>query len=200
MDRFCNALLADFGLSRILRSEGGGAKPLTPCGSPAWTAPEIVEMRPYTRKVDVFSYGIMLWQLVAREEPYSDRENNIDLAIEVATEGLRPKIPGFCPVDYAELMRRCWAANPDDRPEFDEIQESLTKMRRAHGGPEKHRIALVPDIEVLRDAHRADIKRAARDARRNPGASTAPGEVGEALPAAAGAARLPAGSRGDATS
>jgi serine/threonine protein kinase len=150
VDKFLNALLADFGLSRILRSESGTAHPMTPCGSPAWTAPEIVRLEPYTNKVDVYSFGIMLWQLFTRDEPYPGREAGMDLAMEVAFEGLRPVVPSFCPQEYSDLMKQCWADKPDDRPDFGQIQERLTQMHKSDREASKElRIDLVGNIQSL---------------------------------------------------
>ncbi|KAA0151871.1 hypothetical protein FNF27_03254 [Cafeteria roenbergensis] len=166
VNRFCNALLADFGLSRMVRGDPETGRPLTPCGSPAWTAPEIVLNKPYTNKVDVYSFGIMMWQLLTREEPYIGRENNLDLAFDVAEHGLRPKVPDFCPQDYALLMTQCWATDPDARPDFGEIQQRLTGLRKAHG-EDRHRISLVPDLQALKEAHQFDVDHARREGSRS---------------------------------
>ena len=67
VDKSLNAKVADFGLSRVL---GETDASLTACGTPAWTAPEIIRNiasgERYTEKVDVYSFGIIMWELVAR--------------------------------------------------------------------------------------------------------------------------------------
>ncbi|RYY36458.1 protein kinase [archaeon] len=94
--------VADFGLSRILNDEVSNK--LTACGTPAWTAPEIVKMERYTEKVDVYSFGIILWELITKQEPYGGQKG-VQIAYAAAEQGLRPEIPSFCPPDYAQLMQ-----------------------------------------------------------------------------------------------
>lgn len=194
----------------MVRGDPETGRPLTPCGSPAWTAPEIVLNKPYTNKVDVFSFGIMMWQLLTREEPYMGRENNLDLAFDVAEHGLRPKVPDFCPQDYARLMTQCWATDPAERPDFGEVQQRLTGLRKAHG-EDRHRISLVPDLQALKEAHQFDIEHARREGSRS-GFSSArvtssrassprvpsPGAAAVAAAGAAGVAAASSASAGNA--
>jgi serine/threonine protein kinase len=129
VDESLNAKVADFGLSRIM-AEAGEDNKLTACGTPAWTAPEIVKMERYTEKVDVYSFGIILWELITRQEPYGGQKG-VQIAYAAAEQGLRPKVPAYCPPEYAELMQECWAARPDDRPSFEEILKRLFQLKKA---------------------------------------------------------------------
>jgi serine/threonine protein kinase len=129
VDESLNVKVADFGLSRVMAEAGEDAK-LTACGTPAWTAPEIVKMERYTEKVDVYSMGIVLWELITRQEPYGGQKG-VQIAYAAAEQGLRPKIPAYCPQDYADLMQECWAANPDERPPFEEILKRLFQLKKA---------------------------------------------------------------------
>jgi len=99
----------------------------TYCGTPATMAPEIVRQEPYSEKADVFSFAIILWEILTREEPYPGA-NGLGLAYAVATAGLRPPIPTYCPVEWADLIVRCWADDPDARPDFDEVQRQLATI------------------------------------------------------------------------
>lgn len=126
IDEHLNAKVADFGLSRLKEDDQG----MTACGTPAWTAPEIVKMENYDEKVDVYSFGIVMWELIMREEPY-DGQGGVQIAYAAAEQGLRPTIPMFCPDNYSELMQRCWAEKPDDRPDFGEILETLFQFMKA---------------------------------------------------------------------
>lgn len=56
------------------------------------------------------------------------------VAYAAAEQGLRPAIPAFCPIEYADLMRRCWAGRPEDRPSFAEILEILFALKKEHDG------------------------------------------------------------------
>jgi hypothetical protein len=131
VDGSLNAKVADFGLSRVLDDEEQAEQnKLTACGTPAWTAPEIVRMERYTDKVDVFSFGVVMWELIAREEPYGGQKG-VQIAYAAAEQGLRPEIPSFCPPEYAELMSECWADDPDERPSFAQILKRLFQMKKA---------------------------------------------------------------------
>ena len=131
VDESLNAKVTDFGLSRRKKKDDTSTN-MTACGTPAWTAPEIIKCLEYTEKVDVYSFGILMWELLTREEPYvRDKDlKGIQIAYAAAEQGLRPKIPPFTPEGYSQLMQQCWAQNPDARPEFNEVLRILFKMNK----------------------------------------------------------------------
>jgi serine/threonine protein kinase len=96
--------VADFGLSRF-RSD---KKTMSQVGTPMWMAPEVILGEKYTEKADVYSFGVILWEIMTRKEPYEDKEA-MQIVLEVVNKGLRPKIPPHyfdCPL--VPLMRDCW--------------------------------------------------------------------------------------------
>eukprot|EP01029_Cantina_marsupialis_P025028 TRINITY_DN6563_c0_g2_i1.p1 TRINITY_DN6563_c0_g2~~TRINITY_DN6563_c0_g2_i1.p1 ORF type:complete len:727 (+),score=176.77 TRINITY_DN6563_c0_g2_i1:168-2348(+) len=124
-----NIKIADFGLSRTLAPKGRQME--TYCGTPANMAPEIVRQEHYSEKADVFSFAIILWELLTRKEPYKESEDTVDgiaLAYAVAN-GKRPNIPPYCPEEYCVLMQRCWETDPSERPSFDEIFVQIKNMQ-----------------------------------------------------------------------
>ena len=125
VDDHLNGKVADFGLSRMKEEDAG----MTACGTPAWTAPEIVRLDQYDEKVDVYSFGIVMWELIARAEPYGGI-GGIQIAYAAVEQGLRPDIPSYCPEDYAELMIECWDDDPFMRPDFGQILERLYKLMK----------------------------------------------------------------------
>eukprot|EP00948_MAST-09A_sp_MAST-9A-sp1_P003131 g3131.t1 len=129
VDTNYNAKLADFGLSRLQKEDGG----MTACGTPAWTAPEIVKMEKYDERCDVYSFGIVLWELYCRQEPY-DGQGGLQIAYAAAEQGLRPVIPTDCPTGLADLMRKCWSEKPQDRPDFNTILKQLFAMLKGASG------------------------------------------------------------------
>jgi len=131
VDAALNAKVSDFGLSRVMQETGGDGN-LTACGTPAWTAPEIVRMEAYTDKVDVYSFGIILWELITRQEPYGGKRG-VQIAYAAAEQGTRPPIPSFIPESYSKLMQECWADKADDRPTFDDILTRLFAMKKEAG-------------------------------------------------------------------
>lgn len=117
--------ISDFGLSREIA-------PLmeTYCGTPATMAPEITKQALYDQRADIFSFGVIMWELLTRQEPYPGI-TGLPLAMAVATRGLRPPIPAYCPAEWAALMVRAWDTNPTMRPTFDFIQRELMRMLSA---------------------------------------------------------------------
>ena len=88
-----------------------------------WMAPEVIEHNPYGEKADVFSFGIVLWELLTGKVPYQEM-TPLQAAVGVVQKGLRPVIPPECPAPLADIMRQCWAKNPRDRPSFEALKVS----------------------------------------------------------------------------
>ena len=109
--------ICDFGLSRVIDKN----QPMTSnIGTVAWIAPEIFSNKKlYTEKADVYSYGIILWELLTRQMPFAEAEA---FTIPVlVTKGKRPTLPKKVPKDYGKLMEKCWHQKGEKRPSFDEI-------------------------------------------------------------------------------
>eukprot|EP01114_Cavostelium_apophysatum_P020947 TRINITY_DN716_c2_g1_i1.p1 TRINITY_DN716_c2_g1~~TRINITY_DN716_c2_g1_i1.p1 ORF type:complete len:545 (+),score=115.02 TRINITY_DN716_c2_g1_i1:74-1708(+) len=116
--------ITDFGLSKVI---GELNKTMTSCGTAAWAAPEVLRNSRYTEKADVYSYGVVLWELYTREDPYFGMPA-FQIIFSVGTEGLRPVIPLSCPPDFSDLIRDCWHSDPQHRPSFDVIIQRLKAL------------------------------------------------------------------------
>ncbi|KAK4398880.1 Serine/threonine/tyrosine-protein kinase HT1 [Sesamum angolense] len=114
--------VADFGTS-CLETQCREAK--GNMGTYRWMAPEIKE-KPYTRKVDVYSFGIVLWELTTALLPFQGM-TPVQAAFAVAEKNERPPLVASCQPALAHLIKRCWAANPSKRPDFSEIVRALEK-------------------------------------------------------------------------
>ncbi|KAL0328667.1 UNVERIFIED_CONTAM: putative serine/threonine-protein kinase SIS8 [Sesamum calycinum] len=116
--------VGDFGLSKIKRNTlvSGGVR-----GTLPWMAPELLNgsSNKVSEKVDVFSFGIVLWEILTGEEPYMHYGAIIG---GIVNNTLRPTIPNYCDAEWRRLMEQCWAPNPAIRPSFTEIASRLRVM------------------------------------------------------------------------
>ena len=97
------------------------------CGTVQWMAPEVLANMNYNEKADVFSYGIILWELLSRECPY-DGLSPIQCALAVLNRDKRPDIPKFCPPAPHALIKACIKKDPEQRPSFEEILQAIDAM------------------------------------------------------------------------
>ena len=129
--------LCDFGLSRTLDK----ASLSTRCGSPAWIAPEIMLGNKYDQRIDVYAYGLVLWEIMERKIPFdAEAESVIDLMRQVCEKQARPE---FSPCSHSELVhdaehsryvqlaKRCWAQNQKSRPNMKTVIKELEDMTKS---------------------------------------------------------------------
>ncbi|KAL3123591.1 hypothetical protein niasHT_005136 [Heterodera trifolii] len=98
--------------------------------SPAWMAPEALQRSPEslnTRASDMWSFGILLWELNTREVPFSDL-SPMEIGMKIALEGLRVTIPPGISRNMFRLINICLNEDPGRRPNFDQIIPILEKM------------------------------------------------------------------------
>ncbi|XP_020678834.1 uncharacterized protein LOC110096990 isoform X1 [Dendrobium catenatum] len=118
--------VGDLGLSKVKCKTliSGGVR-----GTLPWMAPELLNgsSNLVSEKVDVFSFGIVMWELLTGEEPYSDLHYGAIIG-GIVSNTLRPTVPDSCDPEWGALMERCWSAEPTDRPSFTEIANRLRSM------------------------------------------------------------------------
>ena len=123
------AKLADFGWTKGLQNYMTGK-----IGTYQWMAPEVIQGHEYSEKADVYSFGIILWELATRKPPFREL-NGLQVSQEVVRNDLRPPVPKRCPDPFLKLMQRCWIKESEVRPSFqiiiDELENFLKFLERS---------------------------------------------------------------------
>eukprot|EP01102_Stenamoeba_stenopodia_P016672 TRINITY_DN584_c0_g1_i2.p1 TRINITY_DN584_c0_g1~~TRINITY_DN584_c0_g1_i2.p1 ORF type:complete len:364 (-),score=55.04 TRINITY_DN584_c0_g1_i2:127-1218(-) len=134
------AKITDFGETQAFVVQLKGRDGLM---NPFWLAPEVMTDQPYSEKMDVYSFGIILWELHVRQHPYSEYPVSSNFASKLENaiiDGLRPTFGPrwtafpdlFVPLphtEYVTLAEECWSPDPEDRPDFNVILNRLHKIR-----------------------------------------------------------------------
>jgi len=161
-DADLNTKVCDFGASKLMQAAKAGAATATTAatttatatattafgaggaatatmtkgaGTPLWMAPEVFAGGShYGPEVDVYSYGIILWELLTRREPWAEIEASqyIDFQRQLGEALEAGRRPAVDPADaeahpnFVALMAKCWAGDPQARPTFENVSFSLT--------------------------------------------------------------------------
>ncbi|NXK40099.1 TESK1 kinase, partial [Piprites chloris] len=145
------AVVGDFGLAEKIPtySEGSEKEPLAVVGSPYWMAPEVLRGEIYNEKADVFAYGIILCETIARvpaDPDYLPRTE--DFGLDVTT--FRTMVGIDCPAAFLQLAFHCCSMEPTSRPSFLEITQCLESILQHQLGTEASDTFLCPCPAVAR--------------------------------------------------
>ena len=94
-------------------------------GTPLWMAPEVLAGKSFNEKADVYSFGIVLWEILTRKEPFEEFESFEEFRMAVCMHHIRPPIPPNTLPRLASLIEACWQPEPQHRPTFDQIVAQL---------------------------------------------------------------------------
>jgi guanylate cyclase len=122
VDSKFHAKVADFGLSQKSQSQR--------CGTPFWMAPELLRGETSnTSSSDMYSLGIIMYEVFSRKDPY-EGEDHREVLRQIADKDInkRPPVPPSCPLEAAELMKKCLQGEPADRPTAVDVDEALKLM------------------------------------------------------------------------
>jgi len=124
--------ISDFGIARMKeRADAEWGKMTVAAGTCTWMAPEVFTGSKYDEKVDVYSYGMILFEIICREVPF-DTEEDVANVGKLTVQGVRPDleaVPPDCPEILRDLMIFCWAHDPKKRPSFEMILPMLEQVK-----------------------------------------------------------------------
>ncbi|RHZ75459.1 hypothetical protein Glove_213g56 [Diversispora epigaea] len=119
--------ISDFGLSKLIGTNPNNPEKKNIIGVLPYIAPEVLSGdEEYTKTADVYSFGIIAYEIVTGFPPYPDIPHDKDLAMKICN-GLRPKIPFHTPKLITRMIMRCWDARVTHRPTFKELKNELDK-------------------------------------------------------------------------
>jgi serine/threonine protein kinase len=90
-------------------------------------APELLQSRPFTSKADVYAFGVVFNEMLARRPPFAGLCP--ERISELVVNGKRPDVPSTIPVPLMQTIVKCWAQEPQDRPDFAELWQLLHNVQ-----------------------------------------------------------------------
>src|SRR2546423_1459437 len=107
---------------------GPADKPLNSIyGNLAYIAPEVIAGKETTFASDIYSIGMLMWEISSEQSPFINYEHDYDLAMKIIN-GMRPKIVPGTPLEYEKLMKQCWDADPTKRPDIYHLYNKTNEM------------------------------------------------------------------------
>eukprot|EP00002_Diphylleia_rotans_P028666 TRINITY_DN5792_c0_g1_i11.p1 TRINITY_DN5792_c0_g1~~TRINITY_DN5792_c0_g1_i11.p1 ORF type:complete len:980 (+),score=180.67 TRINITY_DN5792_c0_g1_i11:1419-4358(+) len=111
-----NLKIGEIGFNRFKNDERCAQK----VSMPSWISPEILLSGRASKQSDVYSFGIIFWEMITRQIPYPNL-TPAQIISGVTMEGIRPEVPTTCPIEYSKVFAACWPHNPTHRQTFSEI-------------------------------------------------------------------------------
>ncbi|XP_078030996.1 mitogen-activated protein kinase kinase kinase 7-like isoform X3 [Epinephelus lanceolatus] len=106
-------------------------------GSAAWMAPEVFEGSNYSEKCDVFSWGIILWEVITRKKPFDEIGGSAFCIMWAVHRGTRPPLIKDLPEPIETLMTRCWDKEPSQRPSMEEVKNTMSHLMKYFPGSDE---------------------------------------------------------------
>ncbi|KAL6531333.1 Serine/threonine-protein kinase edr1 [Orobanche minor] len=127
VDNNWNVKVCDFGLSRLKHNTFLSSK--STAGTPEWMAPEVLRNEPSNEKCDVYSFGVILWELATLKLPWSGM-NPMQVVGAVGFQNRRLDIPNEVDPLVARIIWECWQMDPNMRPSFEQLCVALKPLQR----------------------------------------------------------------------
>ncbi|KAL7144327.1 hypothetical protein ABFS83_07G005300 [Erythranthe nasuta] len=146
VDKNWTVKVGDFGLSRLKHETYLTTK--TGKGTPQWMAPEVLRNEPSDEKADIYSYGVILWELVTQKIPWESL-NSMQVIGAVGFMNQRLDMPKDVDPQWASIIESCWHSEPQSRPSFQELMEKLKELQRQYAVQYQAGRAAVPTLKEL---------------------------------------------------
>lgn len=122
--------VTDFGLARMKSATDDWEKMTLAAGTSKWMAPEVLKCTSYNEKADVYSFSMVVFEIICREVPFDEVDPL--MVSELILEGRRPDldaVPPDCPGTLNDIMVSCWAQDPSARPPFHQVLRLLEQLK-----------------------------------------------------------------------
>jgi len=96
-----------------------------------YIAPEVLLGKPYTKAADIYSFGIIMWEMTSGIPAFNNISHDFNLSLDIC-QGLRPEIIEGTMPEYAKLMKKCWDSDPNKRPTADELLKCFTEWKEKY--------------------------------------------------------------------
>ncbi|POG66833.1 kinase-like domain-containing protein [Rhizophagus irregularis DAOM 181602=DAOM 197198] len=141
-----SAITGDFGISKSAIETSDDDNEVY--GIIPYVAPEVFQGQKYTKSSDIYSFSMIMWELMTGRRPFWDRSHDTELIIEIC-DGLRPPIVTNAPEGYIELMQKCWHSDPNERQSASDVLKEFNypnNLGRYDGYNNQTKIISSPDI------------------------------------------------------
>eukprot|EP00210_Caulerpa_lentillifera_P004240 g4044.t1 len=138
--------VGDFGLSKFL-AEDSHLETFT-CGTVTHMPPELLNEGKLSSASDVYSFGILLWEILSRKKPFAGK-NHTEIILSVVNKRMRPVLPPNVPEDFSNLIQSCWTHEYTQRPTFPDIIDTLTVILKYYTKLERNETGTRPPPDAL---------------------------------------------------
>ncbi|KAI8561838.1 hypothetical protein RHMOL_Rhmol04G0372900 [Rhododendron molle] len=129
VDKNWTVKVGDFGLSRLKHETFLTTK--TGKGTPQWMAPEVLRNEQADEKSDIYSFGVILWELATEKIPW-DNLNSMQVIGAVGFMNQRLEIPADVDPQWASIIESCWHSEPQSRPTFQELLDRFKDLQKQY--------------------------------------------------------------------
>lgn len=112
--------ISDFGTHKVFYNDKLPFTSVTYAGTHAYMAPEVIRSEPYSYPIDVWSYGVVLWELLTSDEPYKNLDSSA-VVWAVGNNSFKLPVPSNFPGGFSRILGGCWKANPSERFTFQQV-------------------------------------------------------------------------------